>query len=255
MIRQFLNPPNWFSAASLYCGLYAILLAGSANGNPDTFYQAGLMIFYAGLFDGLDGRVARLTGTGSAFGVQLDSLIDIVSFGVAPAALVYAWGLQPYGAAGSFLAFFFMLCGAFRLARFNLSADGNAHTYSQGCTITMGGGTLAAMVMWQAGSGRAQPADPVAVAGFTLAIALLMVSSVPYRTLKTLRRSPWTLLGLVAFAAAFLVAGIVYDISTVLFTVGTFHVLSGPLEYMATWPRRRRARKAEAVEKKRRRGE
>ena len=74
MLKQFLNPPNWFTSASLFCGLYAIILAGQANGDPDYFYKAGLMVFFAGLFDALDGRVARMTGTGSQFGVQLDSL-------------------------------------------------------------------------------------------------------------------------------------------------------------------------------------
>ncbi len=245
MIRQFLNPPNWFSAASLFCGLYAILLAGGANGDPNAFYQAGLMIFFAGLFDGLDGRVARLTGTGSAFGVQLDSLIDVVSFGVAPAALLYFWGLQPYGMSGVFVAFFFMLCGAFRLARFNVMTDNKVHTYSPGITITMGGGTLAAMVMWQAANGNSAPENAGAVILYTLSIAVLMVSNVPYRTLKTMRRSWRTMVGVVLFAGAFVALGAVYDISTVIFTIGTIHILSGPVEALVMFPRRRRARRAE----------
>lgn len=245
MIRQFLNPPNWFSAASLFCGLYAIFLAGGANGDEVPFYQAGLFVFYAGLFDALDGRVARLTGTGSAFGVQLDSLIDIVSFGVAPAALVYFWKLKDLGPVGVFGAFFFMLCGAFRLARFNVMADGKVHTYGPGSTITVTGGTLAAAVMWQAapGAGFELAAPQLLVA--TCVMGVLMVSNVPYRTMKSLRRNARTLAGVTVFAGAFIYMGVRYDISTVLACFGALAVASGPLELVLGYPVRRRRRQQE----------
>lgn len=243
MVKQFLNPPNWFTSASLFCGLYAILLAGGAQGDPNDFYTAGLMIFFAGLFDMLDGRVARMTGTGTQFGVQLDSLVDIISFGVAPACLVYFWGLQSYGFAGVFIAGMLMLCGAFRLARFNVTSDGKAHRYSQGLTITMGGGTVASLVMWHARSGLSAPADPRGLVVIVLTIAFLQVSSVPYRTNKAFRLSPRTMAALVVFAGVCLAVGAVYDISTVLVVLGFVHVASGPLEAIAMWPRRRRARR------------
>ncbi|HCH64601.1 MAG TPA: CDP-diacylglycerol--serine O-phosphatidyltransferase, partial [Deltaproteobacteria bacterium] len=105
MFRQFLNPPNWFTAASMFCGMYAIVLAVGLNGDPD-FYRAGLMILFAGVFDTIDGGVARLTKTGSDFGIQLDSLVDVVSFGVAPAFLLYAWGASAFGTLGLVIAFF-----------------------------------------------------------------------------------------------------------------------------------------------------
>lgn len=244
MIRQFLNPPNWFTSASLFCGLYAILLAGSAGNDANAFYQAGLMIFYAGLFDALDGRVARLTGTGSAFGVQLDSLIDVISFGVAPAALMYFWGLKQLGPFGVFASFFFMLCGAFRLARFNITTDGKVHRYSQGLTITMGGGTVASLVMWQADRGVAEAVHPGMVAVFTVTTALLMISSVPYRTMKTMRRNAKTMFGVLLFFAAFLIGGVMYDISAVLVTLGLSYVVSGPLEYIVTFPSRMASRRS-----------
>jgi len=240
MIRQFLNPPNWFSAASLFCGLYAIMLAGGANGDPAAFYQAGLFVFYAGLFDGLDGRVARLTGTGSAFGVQLDSLIDVVSFGVAPALLAYFWRLHELGPVGVFGAFFFMLCGSFRLARFNCMADGKVHTFGPGSTITVTGGTLAALVMWQAGGGGGLELGASELLVACAAMALLMVSSIPYRTLKSLRKNVPTFAGVVIVAGAFVYMGIRYDISTVLVTFGSVAVLSGPLELVLGYPARRR---------------
>jgi CDP-diacylglycerol---serine O-phosphatidyltransferase len=247
MLRQFLNPPNWFSAASLFCGLYAILLAGSAGSDANAFYQAGLMIFYAGLFDALDGRVARLTGTGSAFGVQLDSLIDIISFGVAPACLLYFWGLDGLGPLGLFSAFFLMLCGAFRLARFNVTTDGKVHRYSQGLTITMGGGTVAATVMFSADRGIAETPHPVAVAVFAVTVGLLMVSSIPYRAMKSFRRNARTMAGVLLFFAAFLVLGVMYDISAVLTALGLTYVISGPVEFLFGWPRRKSRGAEDAV--------
>jgi len=244
MLRQFLNPPNWFTSASLFCGLYAILLAGQAQGDANYFYKAGLMIFFAGLFDMLDGRVARMTGTGSAFGVQLDSLVDIISFGVAPACLVYFWALPDAGPFGLFVSGSLMLCGAFRLARFNVTTDGKAHKYSQGLTITMGGGTVGAVVMWQAAAGWGAPQNPVLTVLLVLAVAFLEVSSVPYRTMKTFKLSPRTLAGMVVLLGACLAVGAVYNISTVLMLLGLVHVASGPVEALVTWPMKRRAKVA-----------
>lgn len=244
IVKQIFNPPNWFTSASLFCGLYAILLSGQAQGDPSLYYKAGLMVFFAGLFDMLDGRVARMTGTGSEFGVQLDSLVDIISFGVAPACLVYFWGLHPYGTLGVLLAGLLMLAGAFRLARFNVLADGKAHSYSQGLTITLGGGTVASVVMWSAGSGVAQPAHPWVIGLLVLAVAVLEVSDVPYRTFKTLRRSPRTLAALVVVAGICLTIGAVYDISTLLAGLGVLHVVSGPIEALVAFPKKRRARRA-----------
>src|SRR6185436_11684877 len=118
MLKHFLNPPNWFTGASLFCGMYSIVLSMGLEGEPN-FYRAASMILFAAVFDLLDGRVARITKTGSAFGTQLDSLIDMVSFGIAPALLLYAWGLEALGTLGLVGAFLFALCVSFRLARFN----------------------------------------------------------------------------------------------------------------------------------------
>jgi CDP-diacylglycerol--serine O-phosphatidyltransferase len=243
MLKQFLNPPNWFSAASLFCGLYAVFLAGGAEGDVNAFYQAGLFVFYAGLFDALDGRVARLTGTGGAFGVQLDSLIDIVSFGVAPSALVYFWKLHELGPVGVVGAFWFMLCGSFRLARFNCMVDGKVHTFAPGSTITVTGGTLAALVMWQAagGGGYEIPARTMLVLSGLM--GFLMVSNVPYRTMKSLRRNKRTLASIVLMAGGIIYLGFRYDISTVLVTFGTLAILSGPVEYALFFPARRREKR------------
>lgn len=247
MIRQFLNPPNWFTSASLFCGLYAVILSGQAQGDPALFYKAGLMILFAGVFDMLDGRVARMTGTGSAFGVQLDSLVDIISFGVAPACLVYFWGLESEGPLGLAVSGMLMLCGAFRLARFNVTTDGKAHKYSQGLTITLGGGTVAAIVMWQAGEGWGSTQSPALTLAGVIAVSLLEVSSVPYRTMKTFKLSPRTLAATVVLLGACVAVGAVYNISTVMMLLGVTHVISGPIEALVTWPRKRRGRGRRAL--------
>src|SRR3954471_22167882 len=111
--------PNLFTVTSIFCGFYAITLcAGEAS--PSQLYQAALAIFFAMFFDGFDGRVARLTKTQSEFGVELDSLADVMSFGVAPGLLMYKWALAPLGFWGLFASFSFAACGAMRLARFNV---------------------------------------------------------------------------------------------------------------------------------------
>src|SRR5271154_2210062 len=116
--------PNLFTVSSIFCGFYALALC--AGDPPGRYYQAGLAILFAIFFDAFDGRVARLTKTQSEFGMQLDSLADVVSFGAAPALLLYKWTLQPLGFWGLFLAFLFTACGALRLARFNLLANRHA---------------------------------------------------------------------------------------------------------------------------------
>ena len=140
--------PNLFTVTSIFCGFYALTLcAGDAS--PQHLYQAALAIFFAAFFDAFDGRVARLTKTQSDFGVQLDSLADVVSFGGAPALLVYKWALAPLGFAGVFVSFAFAACGALRLARFNVQAASADHRYFTGLPIPVGAGTLAAVVWWR----------------------------------------------------------------------------------------------------------
>src|SRR5215831_11189482 len=111
--------PNLITLSSVFCGFDAIRLAGTAEGEDD-LYRAALLIIFAMFFDTLDGRVARMTKTQSVFGLQIDSLADVVSFGVAPSLLVYQWALQRLGVFGIVASFLFTACGAVRLARFNV---------------------------------------------------------------------------------------------------------------------------------------
>jgi CDP-diacylglycerol--serine O-phosphatidyltransferase len=116
--RGFYLLPNILTTAALFAGFYSIVQA--MNGAYD---HAAVAIFIALILDGLDGRVARLTNTQSAFGAEYDSLSDMVSFGVAPGLIVYVWALQPLGKLGWIAAFIYCSCAAFRLARFNVKLD------------------------------------------------------------------------------------------------------------------------------------
>src|ERR1041385_8723771 len=107
--------PNLVTLASIFCGFNAIRVVSQDNPSVDDFYRAGVLLLFAILFDLLDGRIARMTRTQSAFGLQLDSLADIVSFGVAPSLLVYKWVLYRYPVPGLLVAFMFTACGAIRL--------------------------------------------------------------------------------------------------------------------------------------------
>jgi CDP-diacylglycerol---serine O-phosphatidyltransferase len=187
--------PNLFTISSIFCGFYALTLcAGEAS--PAHLYQAALAIFFAMFFDGFDGRVARLTRTQSQFGVELDSLADVVSFGVVPSMLVYKWALAPLGFGGMFLAFVFAACGAIRLARFNVIAQRSPHggggAFFVGLPIPLAAGMIVSMVIAHYGITGAAPvhaAVQVPIAAVVLMLALLMVSTVRYRTFKDVRLS------------------------------------------------------------------
>lgn len=133
--------PNLFTSAALFAGFYAIVQA--MNGR---FEHAAVAIFIAMVLDGLDGRVARLTNTQSAFGAEYDSLSDMVSFGVAPALVLYVWALKPMGKLGWIAAFIYCACAALRLARFNTKLDESDKRYFQGLPSPAAAALLAGLV-------------------------------------------------------------------------------------------------------------
>lgn len=186
--------PNLFTVTSIFCGFYALTLCAQ-EATPMQLYQGALAIFFAMFFDGFDGRVARLTKTQTQFGVELDSLADIVSFGVAPAVLVYKWALAPLGFAGVFIAFLFAACGALRLARFNVMAHrqphGGASRFFVGLPIPLAAGMIVSMVIAHHGArgGELSTVAQAPVAVTVVILSLLMVSTVRYRTFKDLRLS------------------------------------------------------------------
>lgn len=193
MIRHFLNPPNWFTSASIFCSTYAMmLLMGSTE--PEVIRLASVLVVFGGIFDMMDGRVARRLNRYSEFGVQLDSIADIISFGVAPALLAWAWLLHNLGGTGAFITFWYVLCAAFRLARFNVNTqhdDWELPGHSQGLTSTMAGGCLVTFA-WLANGYLHGILVPTAwqLGALVTALGFLMVSSIPYRNFKDYAVNP-----------------------------------------------------------------
>ena len=213
-----------FTVGNMFCGYSSVVL--SSIGRLET---AALMIVLAAVLDGLDGRIARLTGSTSAFGIEFDSLADIVSFGVAPAMLAFHWSLGP-GRIGWSLAFLFVVAVAMRLARFNIQTSAADKRFFIGLPAPMAGCVLASLVFtfpelpqsrWMA----------IALAGLVLCIAFLMISRVRYRSFRELdlrnRRSYIFVLPI----AAILVA-IVMRPKIVLPVLCSVYLVSGPVLYL-----------------------
>lgn len=202
--------PNLFTMGCLFCGFYSIAQSFHSDGGMDGLYRAALAIVYAAFFDAFDGRVARATRTNSAFGLELDSLADVVAFGVAPAALVYNWGLAHLGIIGLFVSFIWVACGALRLARFNIlshghhKAEGKPSKYFVGLPIPMAAAVIVCLVVLarKVAGAEYEPAH-WALAAVVIGVALLMVSRFKFRSFKTVNfRSKNTLLIVGAILAA-----------------------------------------------------
>ena len=195
--------PNLFTTAALFAGFYAIVQA--MNGRFD---QSAIAIFVAMVLDMLDGRVARLTKTQSAFGAEYDSLSDMVSFGAAPALIVYEWALRGMGKLGWFVAFLYVVGAALRLARFNTMLDVADKRYFQGLPSPAAAALVAGFV-WIVDDNGIDPEGVRWIAlGLTLFAGLTMVSNFKFYSFKTinLRRS-------VPFAVVILLA-LIFAIAT-----------------------------------------
>ncbi len=167
--------PNLFTTAALFAGFYAIVQA--MNGN---FEYSAIAVFIAMVLDGLDGRVARLTGTQSEFGAEYDSLSDMVSFGVAPALIVYEWALKEMDQWGWIIAFIYCACAALRLARFNTNIAVVDKRFFQGLPSPAAAALIAGLV-WVTINFHIQGSDIKWLASIvTLFAALTMVSNIPY---------------------------------------------------------------------------
>ncbi|RJX36415.1 MAG: CDP-diacylglycerol--serine O-phosphatidyltransferase [Desulfarculus sp.] len=174
--------PNLFTTASLFAGFFAMMEAISGH-----YTLASLAILASLIFDGLDGKIARATNTVSRFGVEYDSLSDLVAFGVAPAVLVYMWGLQSLERLGFVAAFLFTACGALRLARFNVQADQVGTSHFVGLPIPAAASFIAACVLaWQQVFPEG-PSNVWPVVIIVFVLSFLMVSTIPYLSFKKLR--------------------------------------------------------------------
>ena len=177
--------PSILTTFGMFAGFYSIV--ASINGN---FTLAAISIMVAMMWDTLDGRVARLTNTQSAFGAQYDSLADLISFGLAPALLVYEWSLSDLGRVGWLAAFIFLACAALRLARFNTQVGTADKRYFQGLPSPAAAGVIASMIWLKFWNfefffGIATFSYYIGV-GITILCALLMVSNVRYYSFKEL---------------------------------------------------------------------
>jgi len=226
--------PNLFTVSSIFLGFYALTLcAGEAT--PFQLYQAALAIFFAMFFDAFDGRVARMTKTQSDFGMQLDSLADVVSFGAAPGLLVYKWALAPLGFVGLFVSFAFAACGALRLARFNVLAqrgDKGSSRFFVGLPIPLAAGAITALVIahFKHFGEATGAADRIPVAAVVVLLSFLMVSTVKYRTFKDAGLSPKSLLLLGFLAVTGLAVGYATRASFVLVVYMAAYIAMGIAE-------------------------
>ncbi|MEE2829296.1 MAG: CDP-diacylglycerol--serine O-phosphatidyltransferase [Myxococcota bacterium] len=245
MMRYIMKPANLFTGASLFCGVLSVTYsAAAAPHEAEAFFSAALLIIFAGIFDALDGRVARLTGTQSEFGVQMDSLVDVVSFGVAPGVLLYKWGLEAYGGAGFLVAFLFVLCGVFRLARFNLKSledepKTESKKYTEGLAITCAGGMVASLVLHHAKIRATEVDNHVSVLLLTLLLSYLMLSTVHFRTFREFKLSPVSLTAIAAGLMTMAVVLVVFDVTMLLVVFGGTYISAGLIEEILTFGRRR----------------
>ncbi len=214
--------PNLLTTGALFAGFSAIVQATKGN-----FEVAAILIFIAMVLDGLDGRVARMTNTTSEFGIQYDSLSDMVSFGLAPALVVYEWSLFSMGKIGWLAAFVYAAATALRLARFNTHAA-DEKSFFQGLPSPSAAGILAAFI-WVVNDYGMSGADFRLVALLlTLTAGILMVSNVPFRSFKDFDlRSHVPFVVLLGIVIALVV--IVYDPPRVLFAGFSIYLLSGPV--------------------------
>jgi len=228
--------PTVFTIGNLFCGYSAIVQA--ARG---AFGLAAVLIIVAALLDGLDGRIARLTGSTSDFGLQFDSMADIVSFGVAPACLAYQWGLTPLGRSGWLIAFMFVVCAAMRLARFNIRASAADKRFFAGLPSPSAAGAIASLAFV-----FPQPLESrwiaSLLAALVLGVGLLMISRFRYRSFKDFdlrnRRSYVQVLPIAALFVGLFAA------PEVLLVLAAWYLSSGPLAYAWGLARRGRGRAA-----------
>ncbi|HYG05934.1 MAG TPA: CDP-diacylglycerol--serine O-phosphatidyltransferase [Stenotrophomonas sp.] len=237
--------PNLFTTAGLFSGFYAIIAA--ANGQ---FVQASIAVFVAAVMDGLDGRVARLTGTSSAFGVQYDSLADLVSFGMAPALVMYHWSLSALkfdgnvmGRVGWAVAFLYAACAALRLARFNTQVGVVDKRWFIGLASPAAAGLMMSFVWAFADGNLGWSGDELRYVALavTLLAALLMVSRIRFWSFKGGDKGPRAdRVRFISLAVMAIVLAVVFiDPPRTLFVIGVVYALSGPVMWL--WRRWRKA--------------
>jgi CDP-diacylglycerol--serine O-phosphatidyltransferase len=214
--------PNLLTTGALFCGFYAVL-----SGFSGEYEWAAMAIFAAMIFDGLDGRVARMTNTQSDFGVQYDSLSDMVSFGVAPAVVAYGWGLTSLGKLGLAAAFVYASCAALRLARFNVQAELSDNKNFTGLPSPAAAAIVAGLV-WSTYQMESSTTAAIIGAVITAVAGLLMVSNFKYPSFKEVDlRGKVPFMVILSVVMGFVV--ITIDPPRILFTLAIVFGFSAPL--------------------------
>ena len=221
--------PNLFTTANLFSGFFGIV--NSINGN---FELAAMAVFASCVFDFMDGKVARLTGGTSRFGVEYDSLADLVAFGVGPGLLMYLMALKPYGRLGWLAAFVFMACGALRLARFNVQVETTNKKYFVGLPIPVGASIIAASVLFMNHWNIAVQGSLIRLVllGMTFVLGVFMISTMPFNSFKEvefIKARP----SFVVFGVIVLVSVVAVTPAFMLFLLLTIYAVSGPVRWVA----------------------
>ena len=233
--------PNLFTTGNLFCGFWAIISVFQ-----EKFFYAAVAILLACAFDILDGKVARLSGATSKFGVQYDSLADLVSFGIAPALLAFSWALRPYGKFGWLAAFLFVVCGALRLARFNVQSSSGEVKYFKGLPIPAAASMIALTILLYLRLIETDWVKDIVILVMIYVLAFLMVSNVRYLSFKELnlaKRKPFSIFIFIILSMIV----IIMEPTIVLFVSVIFYVFSGPINMLMAWHKKRTLRKAEPI--------
>lgn len=233
--------PNLFTTGNLFCGFWAIISVFQ-----EKFFYSAVAILLACAFDILDGKVARLSGATSKFGVQYDSLADLVSFGIAPALLAFSWALRPYGKFGWLAAFLFVVCGALRLARFNVQSASGEVKYFKGLPIPAAASMIALTILLYLRLIETNWVKDIVILVMIYILAFLMVSNIKYLSFKELdlaKRKPFSIFIFVILSMIV----IIMEPTLVLFVFILAYVFSGPVNMIRAWRKRRVLRKLEPV--------
>ncbi len=219
--------PNLMTSASLFSGFYAIVSIWNQE-----FIHAAYAIIVSAVFDMLDGRIARMTGSVSRFGVEYDSLADLVAFGVAPSLLIYVWALMPYGRLGWIAAFLFLICGALRLARFNIQINTVESKKFNGLPIPGAALVIAtSVIFYYELAGEGTTLKEYFVLLLTFYLAGMMISNIKFHSFKDIdpiKRKPFSVLTAAIIIAIFIAAK--HELT--LFVLFLGYSLSGPVFYL-----------------------
>ena len=226
--------PNTLTLCGLFCGFYSILAALKGD-----YVIAAWAIMVANIFDGLDGWVARLTSSTTRFGIELDSLSDLVAFGVAPAVILYNWSLASFGRVGWAAAFLFVACGALRLARYNIQMGSSESRSFTGMPIPGAATMIATLVIFYYNKWDTVPDNNYFILIFTIFLSMLMVSTLRFHGIKELdlsKRKPfWILVAIVM--VLFL---IVMHPQIALFLFAMIYLIGGLIENIVLYYKKRK---------------